>query len=137
MNNLFSPLIVLSLMSTLAANALSPSGRSVPINISQATRTQLVGPSGSTQIYVTAWDVYANGASNVSLVYGTKTTNPCDTGTVALTGMYTFAAQTGMSRTGGDPVADPLYIVPQGNALCAVTSGPTVSLVGSLSYAQF
>lgn len=130
-------MIALSLISTPAANAVSSSGRSVAINITQATTTQLVGPSGSTQIYVTAWDVYANAASNVSLVYGTKTTNPCDTGTTALTGVYTFAAQTGMSRTGGDPVADPLYLIPQGNALCAVTSGPTVSLMGSLSYTQF
>jgi hypothetical protein len=120
-----------------AAKALGPSGQSVAINITKATTTQLVGPSGSTQIYVTAWDVFANAASTITLVYGTKATNPCDTGTTALTGVYNFAAQSGMSPTGGDPVADPLYVIPQGNALCAVTSGATVWLVGSLSYTQF
>jgi hypothetical protein len=44
----------------------------------------------------------------------------CDTGAVALTGVYNFSGQSGISRSGGP---EPLYVVPQGNALCAVTSG--------------
>jgi len=137
MRRALSILIVLPLISMPSARAQGPTEQSVAINITKATTTQLVGPSGSTQIYVTAWDVFANAASTVSLVYGTKTTNPCDTGATALTGAYNFSAQSGMSRTGGDPVADPLYAIPQGNALCAVTSGANVSLAGSLSYTQF
>jgi hypothetical protein len=135
MNRMTALLIALSLTSMPAAGGQL--GQSVAINITNATTTQLVAPSGSTQIYVTAWDMFANAASNVSLVYGTKTTNPCDTGTTALTGVFHFTAQSGISPAGGDPIADPLYLIPQGKALCAVTSGQTVSLVGSLSYAQF
>lgn len=121
------------LISIPEARALSPTGRSVPISITTAS-TQLVSPSGSTQIYVTAWDVLANTTGNFSLVYGTTTKAPCDTGTVAITGNYTFAAQSGISRDGG---AQPLYVIPSGNSLCAVTSGAAISFAGSLSYTQF
>jgi hypothetical protein len=134
MSRVLSITIALSLISMTAASALGPMGQSVAINITKATTTQLVGPSGSTQIYVTGWDVFANAATNIGLEYGTKTTNPCDTGPVALTGVYNFSAQSGISRSGGP---EPLYVVPQGNALCAVTSGANVSLEGSLSYTQF
>ena len=81
MNWMTALLIALSLISVPAAGGqLGPpgQGQSVAINITNATTTQLVAPSGSTQIYVTALDILANAASNVSLVYGTKTTNPCD-----------------------------------------------------------
>ena len=127
--------LVALLLSVSAASAqLGPAGRSAVINISNATTTQLVGPTGSTQIYVTAWDVLANSASGLTLEYGTKTANPCDTGTTALTGPYSFAAQSGISRSGG---SQPLYVIPRGSALCAVTSGASVSLAGSVSYTQF
>ena len=140
MNRMTALLIALSLISVPAAGGqLGPpgQGQSVAINITNATTTQLVAPSGSTQIYVTAWDMFANAASNVSLVYGTKTNNPCDTGTTTLTGVYNFTAQSGMSRVGGNPIYSPLYLIPQGKALCAVTSGASVSLAGSLSYTQY
>lgn len=119
------------------AEAFGPSGTSVAISISTAS-TQLVPPSGSTQIYVTAWDLRANTAGNFSLVYGRTTSTPCDTGTVALTGTYNFGSQSGLSREGG---VQPLFVIPPGNALCAVTSGApagaNVSFAGSLSYTQF
>ena len=83
-------------------------------------------------------DVRANTAGNLSLVYGTTTGTPWDTGTVAITGAYNFAAQSGVSRDGG---AQPLYDIPPGNALCAVTSSvpasANVSMAGSLSYTQY
>ena len=119
------------------AKAFGPSGTSVAISIT-TTPTLLVPPSGSTQIYVTAWDVRANTAGNFSLVYGTTTSTPCDTGTIAITGTYNFAAQSALSRDGG---AQPLFVIPPGNALCAVTSGAppgaSVSMAGSLSYTQY
>lgn len=121
------------LFSTQGVRAFGPSGSSVAINITTAP-TQLVLPVGSTQIYVTAWDVLANTAGTFSLVYGTTTKTPCDTGTVALTGTYNLAAQSGLSRDGG---IQPLYVVPSGNALCAMTSGTSVSFAGSLSYTQY
>jgi hypothetical protein len=124
--------IASSLVSVSGAEAFGPPGTSVAINI-MAT-TQLVSPSGSTQIYVTAWDVLANLTGSISLVYGTTSRTPCDTGTVALTGNYYLVAQSGLSRDGG---IQPLYVVPAGNALCAVTSAGSVSFAGSLSYTQY
>jgi hypothetical protein len=124
------------LISTPGAKAFGPSGKSVAISIT-TTPTLIVSPSGSTQIYVTAWALRANTAGNFSLVYGSTTSIPCDTGTVAITGTYNFEAQSDISRNGG---AQPLYVIPPGNALCAVTSGaPTSASVsmGSLSYTQF
>ncbi len=135
MNRTTALLIVLSSIAMPAAGGeLGPPGQSVAINITDATTTQVVAPSGSTQIYVTAWDVLANSASGFTLEYGKKTNNPCDTGTIALTGAYSFTAQSGISRSGGP---QPLYVVPQGDALCVVSSGPSVSLAGSLSYTQY
>jgi hypothetical protein len=134
MRRMRSFLITLLISVSAAPAQLGPAGQSAAINISRATTTQLVAPTGSTQIYVTAWDVLANSASGLTLEYGTKTANPCDTGTTALTGAYNFAAQSGISRAGGP---QPLYVIPQGNALCAVTSGASVSLAGSVSYTQF
>jgi hypothetical protein len=128
------PISIASLLVSIpVAKAFGPSGTSVPISIT-STSTQLVPPSGSTQIYVTAWDVFANNAGNLSLVYGTTTKTPCDTGTIPITGTYSFNAQSGMSRDGG---VQPLYVIPPGNALCAVTSGAPVSFAGSLSYTQY
>jgi hypothetical protein len=125
------------LISIHGAKAFGPSGTSVPISIT-TTPTLLVSPSGSTEIYVTAWDVRANTAGNFSLVYGLTTSTPCDTGTVTITGTYNFAAQSGVSRNGG---AQPLFVIPPGNSLCAVTSGApagtSVSFAGSLSYTQY
>lgn len=135
MSRTIALLIALSLISMPAAGGqLGPPGQSVAINITNATTTQLVAPSGSTQIYVTAWHVLANSASGFALEYGTKTTNPCDTGTKALTGTYSLVAQSGVSPSGGP---QPLYVIPQGNALCALSTGASVSLAGSLSYTQY
>src|SRR5271170_3135370 len=134
MRQVLQILIASMLISIPGARAFGPSGTSVAISIT-TTPTLLVSPSGSTQIYVTAWDLRANTAGNFSLVYGSTTSIPCDTGTVAITGTYNFAAQSGISKNGGP---QPLHVIPPGNALCAVTSGvlagASVSMAGSLSY---
>jgi hypothetical protein len=128
-------LIAAWLISIPAARAqLVPGGQSAPINISSATTTQLVAASGSTRIFVTAWVAFANAASNFSLEYGATIGGPCGVGATPLTGAYDFAAQSGISAAGG---ALPLYVVPAGYSLCAVTSGPSVSVAGSLSYIQY
>ena len=102
---------------------------SVPISISTATTTLLVAASGSTAIYVTSWDVIANGTGNFTLEYGTGSS--C-TGTHALTGAYPLTAQTGISKGSG---VGPVLFVPASNALCAVTSA-AVQMSGSVSYNQ-
>jgi hypothetical protein len=104
---------------------------SAPISISTATTTQLVAASGSTNIYVTGWDVISSGADNFQLEYGTGTN--CGTGTTALTGLYNLAAQAGVARGGNLGV---VYKLPAGAALCAVTTAAT-QMSGSVSYTQF
>jgi hypothetical protein len=113
------------------------SGKGTPsskaINVSTATTTQLVAISGTTKIYVTSFDVIAGGTGNITFEYGTQTTNPCDTGTTALTGPYNLTAQAGIAK--GDGVGAVL-VVPAGNALCVLTSA-AVQMSGSVSYQQF
>lgn len=120
-----SPIVIASNQSVSNANA------SVAINVSTATTTQLVALSGTTKIYVTAWDVIAAGTGNVTLEYGTGTA--CATGTTVLTGAYNLVAQAGISK--GDGSA-PVLVVPSGNALCILTSA-AVQMSGSLTYQQF
>lgn len=74
------------------ARAFGPSGTSVAIGVTTSP-TLLVSPSDSIEIYVTSSDVGANSAGNFSLVYGSTISAPCDTGTMAMTGAYNFAAQ--------------------------------------------
>jgi hypothetical protein len=134
MNRTSAILVALWVISIHPAGAqLVPTERSVAINVTSAATTQLVASSGSTKIYVRSWDVLANSAGVFKLEYGMTITNPCDTGPTALTGAYSFSAQSGISRSGGD---QPLFIIPQGNALCAVSAGATASFAGSLSYTQ-
>ena len=124
-------------MPTIGANtggtltSIIQAGVSVPINISSATTTQLVGAATGKAIYVTAWDVIAAGTGNITLEYGTGSN--CGTGTTALTGAYSLAAQFGIAKGNG---LGPVLIAPAGNALCALTSA-TVQMSGSVSYTQF
>ena len=104
---------------------------SVPITISTATTTQLVALKSGQSIYVTAVDIIAAGTGNIQFVYGTGTA--CATGQGNITGNYNLTAQVGFTKGNGAGV---LWVVPQGNALCAVTSA-AVAMPGSLAYAQF
>lgn len=104
---------------------------SVPINVNTATTTQLVALSGSTNIYVTSFDVIAGGTGNITFVYGTGTN--CGTGTASLTGAYPLTAQAGIAKGNG---SGPVLIVPSGNALCVTTSAAQ-QMSGSVSYTQF
>jgi hypothetical protein len=106
---------------------------SAPISVSTAGTTQLVAGSSGKKTYVTAWDVIAAGSGNITLEYGTQTSTPCDTGTTALTGPYSLAGQAGISKGNG---LAPVFVVPAGNALCALTSA-AVQMSGSISYTQF
>lgn len=104
--------------------------KSVPVNVTTATDTQLVALSAGKAIYVTAYDFIVGGADNVTLEYGTGTN--CATGQTALTGPYPFAANGGEARGDGN---GPLLFVPAGNALCVKTSAAQ-QLSGSLAYTQ-
>jgi hypothetical protein len=113
---------------------------SVAITVNTATTTLLVAGVAGQRIYVTAWSIIAAGTGNVSLVYGTTVTNPCDTGQVALTGTYNLTAQTGLAfgNGGGIILVVPPTATPTTTAfnLCIVTSA-AVGMPGSLAYARF
>jgi hypothetical protein len=107
---------------------------SVPIEILTAATTQLVPapttlePNGGLQaISVTAFDVQADGTGNLQFVFGTGTN--CGTGQGNLTGVYHLIAQARAGESGFGPV----WQVPAGNAVCAVTSA-VVGMHGSLAY---
>jgi hypothetical protein len=104
---------------------------SVPINISTATTTQLVSGQTSQSIYVTHWDALAAGTGNLTFEYGTGSS--CGSGTQVITGAYNLIAQAGLSVGAG---LGPIFIVPAGNALCALTSA-AVQVSGVVSYTQF
>lgn len=114
-----------------AADSFALTGGSAAINISTATTTQLVALASGKAIYVTAMDVVAGGTGNITFEYGTGTN--CGTGTTVLTGAYNLVAQSGLAKGNG---AGAVWIVPAGNALCALTSA-AVQMSGSVSYAQF
>lgn len=111
--------------------ALIQASASAALTVSTATTTQLVALSGSTKIYVTAFDVIAGGTGNITFVYGTGSS--CGTGTTSLTGAYPLTAQTGIAKGNG---LGPVLVVPAGNALCVTTSA-AVQMSGSVAYTQF
>jgi hypothetical protein len=105
--------------------------QTAPITITTATTTQLVPAIAGRSIYVTALSVIAAGTGNIQFVYGTGVN--CGTGQGNLTGNYNLVAQAGLVLGSGSGI---VLVVPQGNALCAVTSA-AVGMPGSLAYAQF
>jgi hypothetical protein len=104
---------------------------SAAINISTAAATTLITHTSGQYTYVTGWDVIAAGTGNFQLEYGTQTTNPCDTGTTALTGAYNLTAQNGEAKS----AAGAVFVIPQGDDVCAVTSA-AIQYSGSIQYTQ-
>jgi hypothetical protein len=110
----------------------APAGfKSVAIAISSATTTKMVDGVAGQTIYITAWDGISSAAGTLKFIYGTGDT--CGTGTIALTGTYTFGASTVISKGNG---AGPLLSAPNGFNLCLVSTG-SINIQGSISYAQF
>ena len=106
---------------------------SVAINISSATTTQLVAPSGTKSVYVCAFSFTVSGTTpTAQFEYGTGAS--CGSGTTALTGPYTpivgneIAAGAGMGT---------IMRAPAANGVCLVTTGTTPGAQGVLTYAQF
>lgn len=104
---------------------------SIPITISTATTTLLVTGISGKSIYVTAVDIIAAGTGNIQFVAGTGAT--CGTGQTNVSGNYNLTAQVGFTKATGNGA---VWVVPQGNNLCAITS-QAVGMPGSLSYAIF
>lgn len=110
----------------------APAGfKSVAIAISSATTTKMIDGIAGKSIYITAWDGISSAAGTLKFIYGTGSS--CGTGTVDLTGTYTFGTATVIAKGNG---AGPLLSIPNGFNLCLV-SASTINVQGSISYAQF
>lgn len=110
----------------------APAGfKSVPITISSATTTKMIDGVVGQSIYITAWDGISSAAGTLKFIYGTGSS--CGTGTVELTGTYTFGTSTVITKGNG---LGPIFSIPNGNNLCLV-SASTINIQGSISYAQF
>jgi hypothetical protein len=142
---------LIALATALALAALVPSARaqpgtapnpdfltactqSVTYDASTNGATQLVASSGAARIYVCGFTFWAAGSVNVDLVYGTQTTNPCDTGTTKITPAFQFTTQTGI--VDHLPVYQGLKPVPNGDQLCINTSAGT-AVQAIVYFAQF
>lgn len=116
-------------MALCAAPALA-----APISTATTTAVQAAAASGvaGRVTHVRAYSLVAAGATTVKFEYGTQATNPCDTGTTALTGAMTMT--TGVPLTVAAPID--LFTAPSGNQLCIVQTG-SVQLSGFVTYVQF
>src|SRR5580692_1842097 len=94
------------------------------INTSSSGNTLLVSHTTGNVIRF-SYHLMASASTNVSLVYGTQSSTPCDTGTTTIDGPYALTAQVGM--TGSDEV------VPTGNDLC-LDNGTAIQVGGAVSY---
>jgi hypothetical protein len=118
-----------------------PCMQSTKTNIAIATAvgtTQVVPPSGSTQVYVCSFSLVAAAAAVVNLVGGTGAT--CTTGTpVAAMGSTTPANGMSLAVNGGLTFGSGVSTVTRtttgGHGLCLIQSG-TTALAGSLTYVQ-
>lgn len=100
--------------------------------------TQLVAPSGSTQVYVCSLSLISAATATVNLVGGTGAT--CTTGTpVAALGSTTAANGMSLAANGGltfgNGGATVVRTTTAGHGLCLIQSG-TTALAGNITYVQ-
>lgn len=106
---------------------------SVVVNIGSATTTAVVAAVAGQSIYICQFDMTIGGTNaTVQFKAGTQVTNPCDTGTVLLTGTY--------SPTSGNEVstsaASMLLKTTAGQQLCITSAGTGVNIQGLITYVQ-
>jgi hypothetical protein len=97
------------------------------INTSSSGNTLLVSHVTGNVIRF-SYHLMANGTTNVSFVYGTQSSTPCDTGTTTIDGPYSLIAQTGM--TGVD------MVVPAGKDLC-IDNSASIQVGGAVSWMDY
>jgi hypothetical protein len=100
------------------------------ISTSSSGNVEIVALNGSDLIYVCGYSVVAGAATGVQLIYGTGTA--CATGETDLTGVWSFAANGGITQ-GNAGV--PQFVVPAGNAFCVENSGAN-AIAGHVTYVR-
>lgn len=142
LNVIFPSPQLVTFSATLADPCKNPNilPSSVVINISTTTTTQLVAPSGTTQVFVCGFDF------TISEVMTTANTLSFNTGTGATCGGSTVT-KTGLYGAGGVVAAAPIHIQSGGNGtifsaaassgVCAVsTIGASGSFQGIMTFVQ-
>lgn len=102
----------------------------VALNTSTSGNVEMVAINGSDLIYVCGYSVVAGAATGVQLIYGTGTA--CATGETDLTGVWSFAANGGITQANSGV---PQFVVPAGNAFCIENSGAN-SIQGHFTYVR-
>lgn len=86
--------------------------------------TSLVSAVTNNWVFICGWHVTNTAASGTfQFEYGTQTTNPCDTGTTAVTPVFNVTS----SAPSADHVDYAQIAVPRGNQLCVVPSVTTIA----------
>lgn len=114
----------------VSAGAGFPTAPTASASVSDATSglTQIVAAVSGKAIYVTGYTLIVNASVSAQWEYGTGVN--CATGTTALTGAMSFAANSGATAGQGNTL-----FIPAGDALC-LNLGGAVQVSGSVSYAQ-
>ncbi len=133
-NGLSAPLTASFVNSSGSVQAVA-CDKSVPINITTATTTEIILVSGSKSIYICAfYNSKTSGAGSTwQIEYGTKTTTACDTGATTLTPAIDGNAVVEQMGNGMGTI----LTVPASKELCIVTVGGGSSFIGFIVYAQF
>lgn len=100
------------------------------INTSSSGNVEIVALNGSDLIEVCGYSIVAGAATGVQLIYGTGTA--CATGETDLTGVWSFAANGGITQANAGV---PQFVVPAGNAFCIENSGAN-SVQGHVTYVR-
>lgn len=124
-------LFLASVSAALAQQSVVVPATTASLAITGGTGTSLLvtGATGK-RIYVTSVDVIPSGASTVQFISGTGPA--CGTGTVNITGAYTFTTNQTLVKGSGYGA---IWALDPGLSLCMVI-GVAVA-PGSISYAQF
>lgn len=96
--------------------------------------TRMVVGNAAKGIYVCGWNVMPAGTVSVQFVYGTQTTNPCDTGQTPITPAFQLTAQ--VPEIDHLPVYTGVTPVPVGKDVCILTNG-AVAVQAILYFTQF
>lgn len=135
----FAGLMLLGLISPVCAQGVSPNqmfgcNQSANYDASTNGATRLVVGTTTKGIYVCGWNIMPAGTVSVQLVYGTQTTNPCDTGQTPVTPAFQLTAQT--PEIDHLPVYTGVKAVPTGKDLCILTNAGT-AVQAIIYYTQF
>ena len=109
---------------------------SAVIAFSTATTTALVALSSGKVIYLCAWTISMSSGTTPTLLFktGTQTTNPCDTGTVNLTGTMALPTTSGTFITVG--AGHTMFQTPASFQLCITTAGTSPTGNGWATFVQ-